>query len=189
VSNDNNNPNALSTEDVKFLRWAYKQSRASLYVVWTPSTQEGYVKVDVEVRRTDVPGADVIYTAHQRVLPLGRGWVERYVTRNDGPCTYSALDMHTSMRSVPTGVVLNLLDVGVRAGDTLAVHFQIGNDSDNLRNAGLSHDLCFLTLERNGDARGQFHMDDRIHRLGDSAGMEHVYVAPPTVTVVTDMVS
>jgi len=169
------NDNTLSAEDVKFLRWANKHSRASMFVSWTPSTTSGYVKVSVEVRRADVPGAEVIYTEHQRVLPLAHGYVERY-TRENGPSTYSGLDMHSSMRGAHTGLLLNLLDVGVRAGDTLHVYFQVGNDSDNLRNAGLSHDLCFLTLERNGTCKGQFLVDDRVHRLGDSAGMEHAYV-------------
>ena len=166
----------LSAEDVKFLRWAHKASRAHVYVSWTPSTTSGYVKVGVEVRRADVPGADVTYTEHERILPLATGRVERYFGTKEG-CTYGGLDMHANMRSVPTGVVLNLLDAGVRAGDTLHVYFQIGNDSDNLRNAGLTHDLCFLTLERNGTCKGQFLVDQRIHRVHDSAGMEHVAVA------------
>jgi hypothetical protein len=107
--------------------------------------------------------------------------VERY-TGNDATCTFSGLDMHSTMRGAHTGTILNLLDAGVRAGDTLRVYFMIGNDSENLRGAGLSHDLCFLTLERNGTCKGQFLVDDRIHRAGDTAGMEHRYVAPPVLT-------
>lgn len=168
-----NDSNTLSAEDVAFLRWAQKQSRATFYVSWTPSEGTGYVRVTAEVRRSDVPGSDVTYTEHQRTLPLANGMVERYVRGGDS-CTFSGLNMHSSMRSVPTGVVLNLLDARVRAGDTLHVYFQIGNDSENLRNAGLSHDLCFLTLEHNGTCKGQFLVDDRIHRAGDTAGMEHV---------------
>jgi hypothetical protein len=185
MNNDNIIPTltpTLSDDDVKFLRWARKQSRASVYVQWTPHTQEGYAKVTVEVRR-EVPGAtEAVYSEHNRVLPL-TGWVERY-SRNDGPCTFSGLDMSPTSYYGHTGTILNLLDVGAREGDTLRVYFVIANDSDNLRNAGLSHDQCYLTLERKGSRKGQFLVDDRIHRLGDTAGMEHAYVAPPTVTVV-----
>jgi hypothetical protein len=65
------NDNVLTTEDIKFLRWAHKKSRTSLFVSWTPHTQTGYANVSVEVRRDDVLGAtEAIYTEHSRVLPL-----------------------------------------------------------------------------------------------------------------------
>ena len=38
------------------------------------------------------------------------------------------------------------------AGDSLHITFELGNNNDYLKDAGLHHDLCYLTVNRNGKA-------------------------------------
>lgn len=153
----------ISAEDVKFLRWARKQYRCWVNITST-LTSDGrmaYTEAHVGVETRTLVAGQWVEGEAKRTLPVAHTYLHDY-RGSEWANRLTCVDGHATTRYGSTGLVLNLLDAGLRAGDTLRVYWLIGNDTENLRQAGLTHDSCFVQLQRAGNPKGEFLADDRI---------------------------
>lgn len=66
-------------------------------------------------------------------------------------------------------------------GDDLVVTFVVGNNSDNLRNAGLSKDEAWLQIQRNTRLVGKYFLDSVIAPVWSTARMVRPLMTPSPV--------
>lgn len=110
---------------------------------------------------TEIPtlGAIAIYGESETCKAL-RSW--------SNPVGFRIVASQACYISEKTSIVKSLASV-VRAGDQLEIAWVLGNDTDNLRNAGMTHDLCYIRVIRNEKYLVEFILDDAICPVGSTA--------------------
>lgn len=149
---------AVTEDDVRFLRWAIKASQVSCLAFWHTDTNEGGLRIIV--RRREIIAGQEHEDEIERVIHVRSSHVDNY----DGSSGdyLSALDMGAAGRYTATGVVRNLVDAGIKAGDTLRLYWSLGNNNHHLTEAGLSHDSCYVQIQRKGVPKGEFLVADMV---------------------------
>jgi hypothetical protein len=148
----------ITAESAKLLRSVAKNTtfstEYSLAGEWT--RDNGYtLRVWEKVRQPE--GFTPDYTERRVDIPV-EGRTERYRSEPEIDRYICSRSMYVSNRYDGVRAILG----NVREGDTLSLQFVIGNDTDNLRNAGLSHDTCSLAHVRNGKVLAVALFDDRV---------------------------
>lgn len=147
----------ITADHVKLLRSVGRntsfQVEHSLAGEWT--RDNGYIlRVWEKLRQPE--GFEPSWIERRTEVPVN-GHIERY--RDESPDRY--ICSRSLYISSPFDGVRAILR-NVRDGDELHLRFLIGNDTDNLRNAGLSHDVCTLAHVRAGKVLAVAPFDDRI---------------------------
>lgn len=167
----------LRPEDMVVLRTnADDKSYENIYLNASAEHIDGDYRGTIAIgREIKMPGCDPDRVYRRYEMPA-RVHVSRS-GRDDtvpGHARYSAAASHyqTSDRSA-----LRTLANMVKSGDSVTINFLIGNSSDTLTDAGLTHDECYLTVyRRKGTSNtwkviGDVYVDDIVAPVDSSARM------------------